>query len=144
MLWGVLIVKVAVVGFVLCVIGLSLGVVWSNDWLSHGREEASDQKTPVVILISIDGFRYDYFGAYDHPNLERLASEGVRLPLSPAYPSLTFPNHWSLATGLNVESHGIVSNTFYDPLFNETFFQGTIAPKWWLGEPIWWVFEFKK
>jgi hypothetical protein len=65
-------------------------------------------------------------------------------PLFLRFPSETFPNHYSIATGLYPESHGIVSNSFYDPEFKQNFSLGCAScqkdPKWWLGEPIWCVF----
>ncbi|KAI8094959.1 alkaline-phosphatase-like protein [Gilbertella persicaria] len=61
--------------------------------------------------------------------------------MSPSFPSITFPNHWTLVTGLYPEAHGIVANEFYDPAFQQTFIhkQPEISgdPKWWGGEPIW-------
>ncbi|KAH7446374.1 hypothetical protein KP509_01G053000 [Ceratopteris richardii] len=73
------------------------------------------------------------------PNLERLRSSGCEcIPgMSPVYPTLTFPNHYSIATGLYPAWHGIIANKFRDPKNGEKFKPGVIDPKWWLGEPIW-------
>ncbi|KAI8968546.1 alkaline-phosphatase-like protein [Mycotypha africana] len=61
--------------------------------------------------------------------------------MTPSFPSITFPNHWTLATGLYPEAHGIVANEFYDPALKEEYIHknATISadPKWWGGEPIW-------
>ncbi|RZJ39284.1 MAG: alkaline phosphatase family protein [Chryseobacterium sp.] len=70
---------------------------------------------PYVIMISADGFRYDYAEKYNAENLLKLSDEGVRAKaMIPSYPSITFPNHWSLITGLYPSHHGLVDNYFYD------------------------------
>jgi predicted AlkP superfamily pyrophosphatase or phosphodiesterase len=95
----------------------------------------------ALVLVSLDGFRWDYLDRHPTPNLDRIA-EGVRADsLRPPFPSYTFPSHYTIVTGLHPEAHGIVSNVFYDPIFRETFKLGepasmTVA-KWWGGEPIW-------
>lgn len=95
----------------------------------------------VVLLVGLDGFRWDYLEKYHPPNLGRLAQEGVRAEhMTPCFPSLTFPNFYSLATGLRPEHHGIVANEMYDPEFRASFALGGPAVqegRWWGGEPIW-------
>src|SRR5450432_1380277 len=67
---------------------------------------------PILILISFDGWRWDYIDRAIVPNLKALAARGVRAKaLIPSFPSLTFPNHYTIVTGLYPEHHGIVSNT---------------------------------
>lgn len=95
---------------------------------------------PTVILISIDGFRYDYFEKFQPPELNRLAREGVRAEwMIPSFPTKTFPNHYTIATGLYPEHHGIIENNIWD--FGATFGLGKREEiqksRWWLGEPIW-------
>ncbi|MEP6718470.1 MAG: ectonucleotide pyrophosphatase/phosphodiesterase [bacterium] len=97
---------------------------------------------PTVILISLDGFRYDYLAKYPSPHLNSLARTGVRARwLIPSFPTKTFPNHYSIATGLYPAHHGIVENEFYDPQFNAVFNlhkrEEVEKGRWWLGEPIW-------
>ncbi len=96
---------------------------------------------PTVILISIDGFRYDYLDKYSPPNLQRLAATGVRAEaMIPSFPTLTFPNHYTIVTGLYPAHHGIVANEMYDPSFDATFvYKDPVATegRWWGGEPIW-------
>ena len=97
---------------------------------------------PTVILVSLDGFRWDYQDRADTPTLDRLAAEGVRADaLIPAFPSKTFPNHYTIATGLYPEHHGIVDNSFYDPERDAWFSMSDSATvldgSWWGGEPIW-------
>src|ERR1051325_5513036 len=70
---------------------------------------------PTVILISLDGFRYDYLDLYRPRNLNALAADGVRARwMIPSFPSKTFPNHYTIATGLYPENNGIVENNIYD------------------------------
>jgi len=95
---------------------------------------------PTVILVSLDGFRYDYLDKYHPPALERLAREGVRAKwMTPSFPTKTFPNHYTIVTGLYPEHHGIVENNIWD--FGTKFSMSETAqvedPRWWLGEPIW-------
>ena len=97
---------------------------------------------PTLILISLDGYRYDYIDIYHPQNLSRLAEQGVRAKwMTPIFPSKTFPNHYTIATGLYAEHHGIIGNKMYDPQFKAFFTLGDRAevqkPRWWLGEPIW-------
>ncbi len=95
-----------------------------------------------LILISIDGFRWDYLQQVDVPTLKNLAESGVHAQrLIPSFPSKTLPNHYTLATGLYPENHGIVSNYFYDPAIDKSFAASNPANStesvWWGGEPIW-------
>jgi predicted AlkP superfamily pyrophosphatase or phosphodiesterase len=97
---------------------------------------------PTVLLISLDGFRYDYLNLYRPPNLKALAAEGVRARwMIPSFPSKTFPNHYTIATGLYPQNHGIVENNIYDPVFKAVFNltdrKEVENSRWWLGEPIW-------
>ncbi len=95
-----------------------------------------------LILISFDGFRWDYMEKTNTPNLDRLVVNGVKAnALIPSFPSKTFPNHYTIVTGLYPENHGIVFNTIYDPVFDATFSLGNREEvqngRWWGGEPIW-------
>ncbi|OVA08451.1 Type I phosphodiesterase/nucleotide pyrophosphatase/phosphate transferase [Macleaya cordata] len=94
---------------------------------------------PVVLLISSDGFRFGYQFKTPTPNIHRLIANGTEadLGLIPVFPTLTFPNHYSIATGLYPAYHGIINNHFRHPSTGETFYMGSHDPKWWLGEPIW-------
>lgn len=98
--------------------------------------------TPPLLLISIDGFSAEYLDQYEAPTLTRLAREGTRSEgLISAFPTKTFPNHYTIVTGLYPEHHGIVANTMYDPVFDASFSLGNRAAvsdgRWWGGEPIW-------
>lgn len=115
--------------FILIFIGLLLS----------GMAFAQDQ---YVVLVSMDAFRWDYSKLYKTPNLDKMARSGVKASsLVPCFPSKTFPNHYSMATGLYPDHHGIVNNSFYAPEFKESFSLGNekakYDPKFYGGEPIW-------
>ena len=88
--------------------------------ISAGR--AQEGAGPIVVLISFDGWRWDYMARAHVPNLQALASRGVRAEaLVPSFPTKTFPNHYTIVTGLYPENHGIVSNVIADPDFPQRF-----------------------
>lgn len=101
---------------------------------------AAPSRDPLI-LISIDGFRVDYLDRDRMPTLARLARDGVRAKaMRPAFPTLTFPNHYTLVTGLDPDRHGIVHNTMRDPAIGRFHLHDRAAvedPRWWGGEPIW-------
>lgn len=95
-----------------------------------------------TILISFDGWRADYETLAPTPNLRRLADRGVQAEyLIPSFPAKTFPNHYTIATGLYPGHHGIVSNAIKDIPTGRVFTTGrreeVTDPMWWGGEPIW-------
>ena len=96
---------------------------------------------PILILVSLDGFRWDYMDIVETPHLRQLAASGVRAEgLIPVFPSKTFPSHYSLVTGLHPGRHGILSNNMYDPELGEFHLSDRDAVedgRWWDGEPIW-------
>ena len=99
---------------------------------------------PPLILVSLDGFRWDYCAKYpaETPHLRRLMREGVSARgLIPVYPSNTFPNHYTIVTGLYPSHHGIVNNTCFDAADGRFFRSSQPASahdvRWWGGEPVW-------
>ena len=121
--------------------GISMFLYVAFGWLFFisAQVPVKDLK-PTVILISLDGFRYDYFEKYAPPTLNALAKEGVRAKwMTPSFPTKTFPNHYTVATGLYPEHHGIIENNIWD--FGATFGlskrEEVQNSRWWLGEPIW-------
>ncbi|MEQ9398523.1 MAG: ectonucleotide pyrophosphatase/phosphodiesterase [Longimicrobiales bacterium] len=109
---------------------------------SGGVNAEVHQGAPHLVLISFDGFRHDYMDRYAAPNFQRVAAAGVRADrLIPVFPTKTFPTHYSVATGMYAENHGIVGNTFWDPARGAEYElsdrdvveDGT----WYRGEPIW-------
>ncbi|MCJ1280877.1 ectonucleotide pyrophosphatase phosphodiesterase [Xylographa opegraphella] len=107
--------------------------------LSNGTSKFA----PTTILISLDGFRADFLNRGLTPTLNSFVAEGVSPRyMLPSFPSVTFPNHYTLVTGLYPESHGVVGNSFWDTELQEEFFYTdparSMQPKWWIeGEPIW-------
>ncbi|CAM0909509.1 unnamed protein product [Alopecurus aequalis] len=106
--------------------------------VSVSRSLSKLQK-PVVLLISTDGFRFGYQYKAPNPHIRRLTANGTSAVegLIPVFPTLSFPNHYSIITGLYPSSHGIISNFFSDPISGDQFTIASLEPKWWLGEPLW-------
>ena len=101
-----------------------------------------EARAPAVLLVSIDGFHPDYMDPEVTPNLARLAEQGVRAEaLIPSFPTKTFPNHYTLVTGLRPDSHGLVANNVWDPEMKARFGLGDREavgnPLWYGGEPVW-------
>lgn len=101
----------------------------------------SARSNQAVVLVSLDGFRWDYLDRGRSPNLAKLAARGVRAErLVPSFPTKTFPNHYTLVTGLYPEHHGVVGNSMRDPVLGAFRMSDTAATRdgrWWGGEPIW-------
>ena len=130
----------AIFFFVLC------GLLHAQDTIQQivpGRKNAGNQlNKPYVILISADGFRYDYAKKYNAVNLLHLRRKGVKAKsMIPVFPTVTFPNHYSIATGLYPSHHGLVYNQFYDRKRKATY--GMADRKavedatWYGGTPLW-------
>jgi predicted AlkP superfamily pyrophosphatase or phosphodiesterase len=108
-----------------------------------GRKNSIEQqKKPYLILISVDGLRYDYIEKFNAPYLKTLTRSGVRADyMLPSYPTLTFPNHYTLVTGLYPAHHGLVSNYFYDSALVERYdmhrAEKVSNGKWYGGVPLW-------
>ena len=104
-------------------------------------EQPEGAGDPLVILVSIDGFRPDYLDRDVTPTLNTLKADGAFAVMRPSFPSVTFPNHYTLVTGLHPDRHGIVGNTMIDADLGR-FSLGNAAAvtngDWWdEGEPIW-------
>ncbi|MCX6230010.1 MAG: ectonucleotide pyrophosphatase/phosphodiesterase [Bacteroidetes bacterium] len=100
------------------------------------------EKQPYLIVISLDGFRWDYPEIYHLIHFDSIAKMGVKAhSVQPCFPTVTFPNHYSIATGLYPEHHGIVQNKFYDPALNLIYRIGdrkmVMDGRFYKGEPIW-------
>ncbi len=98
-----------------------------------------EQRAPVTILVSIDGFRPDYLTRGVTPNLSALGAGGVEASMRPSFPSKTFPNHWAIVTGERPDHSGIVANNMEDAARpDEKFTMASDDPFWWNDvEPIW-------
>lgn len=137
-----------VIGLIIAVI--VLGVLLSRK--SRSSEPTRNNKQtffngtdifyPTTILISLDGFHPHYISSKLTPTLHEFLQKGYGPPyMIPSFPSSTFPNHWTIATGLHPQFHGIVGNTFFDPVTGKNFInklpQHSLDPEFWGGEPIW-------
>ena len=107
------------------------------------HDEKAHNFSHTVILISMDGFRWDYFEKTNTPNFDELIDGGSKAEaLIPSFPSKTFPNHITIVTGRYPENHGIIANRMYDPVFDEYYYIGqgsapVLDGKWYNAEPIW-------
>ncbi len=109
---------------------------------AHPLNAPSQQDKPYVLLISLDGFRYDYAQRDHAANLLALGKSGVTAKaLIPSFPTTTFPNHYTIVTGLYPAHHGIVDNSFWDPErqagFKSSNPASTLDGSWWGGTPLW-------
>ena len=103
---------------------------------------SQDNAKHYTIIVSLDGFRWDYPQIYGTPNLDKMASIGVKAEkMTPSYPASTFPNHYTLATGLTPDHHGIVNNSFWIKEKDIRYAMGDSItqynPQFYGGEPIW-------
>jgi predicted AlkP superfamily pyrophosphatase or phosphodiesterase len=110
----------------------------SSTCLLFGQEK----NTPYVILVSFDGFRSDYASRLNLPNFIRFIQEGAAAEgLIPSFPSKTFPNHYTLVTGLYPGNHGLVDNSFFDPARKKPYSmrirEAVIDPAYYGGTPLW-------
>ncbi|XP_074472260.1 ectonucleotide pyrophosphatase/phosphodiesterase family member 5 isoform X2 [Sebastes fasciatus] len=108
----------------------------------HGRRSHGVRERPKLLLLSFDGFRWDYIDRVPTPNFRELIDNGVMVEhVENAYITKTFPNHYSLVTGLYAETHGIVANEMYDPVLNRSFSMETNSiyeSRWWEeAVPLW-------
>ena len=103
---------------------------------------AQEKKAPYVVLVSFDGFRHDYVSKFDPPNFKKFIRKGTAArALIPSFPSKTFPNHYTLVTGLYPGHHGLVDNQFYDPeqkkLYGMKDRTSALDPSFYGGTPLW-------
>ncbi|MEG2158233.1 MAG: alkaline phosphatase family protein, partial [Bacteroidaceae bacterium] len=100
-----------------------------------------EREANYTVVVSLDGLRWDYPLLYAMPQLDAIARDGVSARMKPCYPASTYPNHYSIATGLYPDHHGIVSNTFWDKKTDTLFsYMDTLTrnnPAYYGGEPIW-------
>lgn len=110
--------------------------------VSNCTNDNSSESDPKLLLISIDGFMNEYLDRNETPHFDQFIASGVRAEhMIPVFPTKTFPNHFTVVTGLYVENHGVISNSFPDPNLEGYFSYGPQESendeRWWQGEPIW-------
>ncbi|CAL4074487.1 unnamed protein product, partial [Meganyctiphanes norvegica] len=103
---------------------------------------SAEARRNQLLLIMLDGFRWDYVDMQDLPGFQKFLNEGVRAKwINPLFPSLSLPTWTSFSTGLYPENHGIVGNYIYDPVAKDFFSlddsDSMGQQKWWEAEPIW-------
>ena len=108
----------------------------------HAQSDPGGALPPTIILISLDGYRWDYVDRPEAKTLQGFARRGVRAEgLIPVFPSKTFPNHYTIVTGLYPEHHGLVANSMYDPTYDAWYGlsdrEAVGDARWYGGEPIW-------
>ncbi|MGH9560389.1 MAG: ectonucleotide pyrophosphatase/phosphodiesterase, partial [Terracidiphilus sp.] len=117
--------------------------------VDNGRNSPWAQNQHYLVLVSLDGFRWDYARRDNAEHLLAVGKAGVWAPegMMPSYPSLTFPNHYTIVTGLYPEHHGIVANSFLDPARSERYSmsnpQAVTDGSWYGGMPLWSLAESK-
>jgi len=132
---------------------LLLNAATAQDTTQHIVAERANStkqtKKPYIILISADGFRYDLADKYHATNLLQLREQGVQAAdMLPSYPSLTFPNHYTIVTGMYPAHHGLVDNSFYSPEKKEHYKmsnkKAVADSSWYGGIPLWSLAEKNK
>ena len=109
--------------------------------LAAAAVAVSCKNDTYTVIISLDGSRWDYADYYDMPFFDSLATVGVKARMEPSFPSSTFPNHYTMATGLVPDHNGLVNNSFWNPDTQHGYsISDSVArfdPRYYLGEPIW-------
>ncbi|XP_029514108.1 venom phosphodiesterase 1 [Oncorhynchus nerka] len=120
-----------------------------TEWVADDCVDLATPKCPAnfklqpLLLISLDGLRAEYQQTWSSliPVLDKLRTCGTSAPyMQPVFPSITFPNHYTIVTGMYSESHGLVDNKMYDPVFDASFSLSNDEksnPRWYFGQPIW-------
>jgi predicted AlkP superfamily pyrophosphatase or phosphodiesterase len=132
---------------------LIVGTIFAQDTVQkiipNRHNDKIQQKKPYVVLISADGFRYDYVQLFKPPFLQSIATKGVVAEyMQPSYPSLTFPNHYTIATGMYPSHHGLVDNNFFDKRLGIEYSMMNkkiaLDSTWYGGTPLWVLAEKQK
>lgn len=111
-------------------------------FLLIGLSSIAQKEVPYVIMVSFDGFRYDYVKNFNPPHFKQFIAKGSQAEaLIPSFPSKTFPNHYTLVTGLNPGNHNLIDNSFYDPSRREIYKMSDMVkvtdPYYYGGVPLW-------
>jgi hypothetical protein len=113
-------------------------VLLGGFWFGAVKQEGKRQ--PLVVMVSLDGVRFEMLMRGKTPHLASMAAQGAIAPLRPQFPAHTFPNHFTIVTGLVPAKHGIVGNVFFDPVLNRQFSYDnstvTRESEWWQAQPV--------
>ncbi len=124
------------IGLMQRILVLAAALVFLTSW-AGGPASAAPAQKPLTLLVSIDGFRADYLQRGKTPTLASLARRGTHSSgLISSFPSVTFPNHYSIVTGLVPDHHGIVNNTMHDPAIPDPVF--ALSSRSAVSNPLWW------
>jgi len=138
----------ALLALIVCSLTAFAQVDTTQQVITARSNSPEQQEKPYVILISADGFRYDYAEKYKAEHLLALANEGVKASsMVPSFPSVTFPNHYTIVTGLYPSHHGLIDNSFYDRSLKRFYsYKGKTASEgiWYGGTPLWVLAEQQK
>lgn len=122
---------------IVCSAGLTFVMVWCFLTMATW---SGGKRPPLLVVVSIDGMRFDMLNRGLTPNMQSMARSGVAAPLQPQFPAHTFPNHFTMVTGLFPARHGIVGNVFFDPQTESVFaYDNTTLvrqSKWWQAQPV--------
>ena len=124
---------------------LDTHILFSIILVYHVTSPHQHSDKPLLLLISFDGFRFDYIDRYNMSTFANLRKNATTAHhMQNVFPSMTFPNHWTIVTGLNTETHGVIDNFMFDPVLNKTFNYKMLEQHTfeWYGqneqaEPIW-------
>lgn len=126
---------------VLLLLVVALAVIFVGRRIYYTNQQSQTQLDRYVVVLSVDGFRTEYLERAETPALDAMAREGVQGRLIPCYPSNTFPNHYSMITGLHPQNSGLINNRFWAPDLNDYYSLGdkdrVYNPDFYWGEPIW-------
>lgn len=126
---------------ILLLVGLAI-IVGIQDFYKKKSKFESPKPRPYIVMLSLDGFRWDYQEKAETPTLDSITKYGVSASgLQPSFPSLDLPNKYTIATGLNPGNHGIISNSFYNfklkEYYSKTGSTNIDKGEFYIGEPIW-------
>nr|XP_017530978.2 ectonucleotide pyrophosphatase/phosphodiesterase family member 7-like [Manis javanica] len=102
---------------------------WASGHPARGRKSFNK-----LLLISFDGFRWDYDQDVDTPNMDRLALQGVKAKyLTPPFVTMTSPSHFTTISGRWIEDHGVIHNMMFNTETNlkHSFKTTQNKTEWW-------------
>ncbi|MFN5985345.1 MAG: ectonucleotide pyrophosphatase/phosphodiesterase, partial [Chitinophagaceae bacterium] len=141
--------KISLCVLAVMIITVSFAQDTTQQIISGRTNSAAQMKKPYVVMISIDGMRNDFTELHNAKFLQKASKEGVRATyMIPSFQSLTFPNHYAIATGLYPSHNGLVDNTYFDKATGVQYSMSNVKlvtnPKYYGGTPLWVLAEKQK